>query len=61
VVAHCNFPWSVPVLPMQRVGFDTRQIMESAVNVIDLQRQGQRAPTVTRIGAVLEESGRTTP
>jgi DNA-binding LacI/PurR family transcriptional regulator/DNA-binding transcriptional regulator YhcF (GntR family) len=57
VVAHCNFPWSLPVLPMQRVGFDTRQIMEAAVNVIDLQRQGQRAPSVTRIGAVLEESG----
>ena len=58
VVAHCNFPWSAPVLPMQRVGFDTRQIMEMAVNVIDIQRQGQRAPSVTRVGAILEESGR---
>jgi DNA-binding LacI/PurR family transcriptional regulator len=59
VVAHCNFPWLAPsVLPMQRVGFDTRQIMETAVNVIDMQRQGQRAPTVTRIGAVLEEAAK---
>lgn len=59
VVAHCNFPWSSPsVLPMQRVGFDTRQILETAVNVIDIQRQGLRTPTVTRIGAVLEEQGR---
>jgi DNA-binding LacI/PurR family transcriptional regulator len=59
VVAHCNFPWLAPsVLPMQRVGFDTRQIMETAVNVIDMQRQGQRAPSVTRIGAVLEQAAR---
>lgn len=58
VVAHCNFPWSSPVLPMQRVGFDTRQIMETAVNVIDIQRQGRRAPSVTRIPALLEEPGR---
>jgi DNA-binding LacI/PurR family transcriptional regulator len=59
VVAHCNFPWLAPsVLPMQRVGFDTRQIMETAVNVIDLQRQGQRVPSVTRIGAVLEQAAR---
>jgi DNA-binding LacI/PurR family transcriptional regulator len=58
VVAHCNFPWSAPVLPMHRVGFDTRQIMETAVNVIDIQRQGQRAPSVTRVAAILEEPGR---
>ena len=62
VVAHCNFPWSAPsVLPMVRIGFDTRQILETAVNIIDVQRQGQPAPTVTRIGAVLEESGRSLP
>jgi LacI family transcriptional regulator len=58
VVAHCNFPWLAPsVLPLQRVGFDTRQIMETAVSVIDMQRQGQRAPKVNRIAAVLEETG----
>jgi DNA-binding LacI/PurR family transcriptional regulator len=57
VVAHCNFPWSAPsVLPIARIGFDTRQILETAVNIIDAQRQGRPAPTVTRIGAVLEES-----
>jgi DNA-binding LacI/PurR family transcriptional regulator len=59
VVAHCNFPWSTPsVLPIQRVGFNTRQIMETAVNVIDLQRQGQEVPNITRVEAVLEEAGR---
>jgi len=55
VVAHCNFPGSAPaVLPMQRVGFDTWQILETAVNVIDMQRQGERVASVTRIGAVPE-------
>lgn len=58
VVAHCNFPWSAPVLPMWRVGFDTRQIMETGVNVIDIQRQGKRPPSVTRVAAILEEPGR---
>ena len=62
VVAHCNFPWLAPsVLPMQRVGFDTRQIMETAVNVIDIQRQGHRAPKVTRIGPVLEGATKLVP
>lgn len=57
VVAHCNFPWLAPsVLPMQRVGFDTSQIMETAVNVIDMQRQGHRAPKITKIPAVLEQA-----
>jgi DNA-binding LacI/PurR family transcriptional regulator len=59
VVAHCNFPRSAPsVLPMHRVGFDTREVMETAVNVIDVQRQGRPAPMSTKISAVLEESSR---
>jgi DNA-binding LacI/PurR family transcriptional regulator/DNA-binding transcriptional regulator YhcF (GntR family) len=59
IVTHCNFPGYWPtVLPMQRVGFDTQQILETAVNLIDMQRQGQRAPAVTRIRAVREESVR---
>jgi len=57
VVAHCHFPRSSPsMMPMKRVGFDTQQVMETAVNIIDMQRQGLRAPAVTRISAVLEES-----
>jgi DNA-binding LacI/PurR family transcriptional regulator len=60
VVAHCNFPWLTPsVLPMQRIGFDTRQIMETAVNVIDMQRQDQAVQKVIRIPAVLESSAST--
>ena len=54
IVAHCNFPWSAPVLPMQRIGFDTMQILNTAIGVIDQQRQGQRVPSVTRVPAILE-------
>jgi DNA-binding LacI/PurR family transcriptional regulator/DNA-binding transcriptional regulator YhcF (GntR family) len=57
VVAHCHFPRSIPsVLPVKRVGFDTRQILETAVRLIDTQRQGNQVPGVTRISAVLEDS-----
>ena len=56
IVAHCNFPWSAPVLPMQRVGFDTMQILTTAIGVIDQQRQGQRVASVTRVPALLESS-----
>jgi DNA-binding transcriptional regulator YhcF (GntR family)/DNA-binding LacI/PurR family transcriptional regulator len=56
VVAHCHFPRSTAsMLPAQRVGFDVKQILQTAVDVIDMQRQGQRAPAVTRIAAILEK------
>ncbi|MDB5325248.1 MAG: hypothetical protein JWM57_817 [Phycisphaerales bacterium] len=54
IVAQCNFPWSTPVLPMTRIGFDTAHIMETALSVIDTLRQGQRAPAVTRVAAIVE-------
>ena len=54
VVAQCNFPWSSPVLPMTRIGFDTAEILETALAIIDAQRQGGRAPAVTRVAARIE-------
>lgn len=54
VVAHCNFPWSTPVLPMTRIGFNTRQLLEKAVEIIDLQCHGRRAPMATRMLAKIE-------
>lgn len=55
VVSHCNFPWLTPsVLPVQRVGFDTQQILAEALRVIDLQRQGQTPPPITLVKAVLQ-------
>lgn len=44
------------MLPIQRLGFDVKQILQTAVDVIDVQRQGQRAPAVTRIAAILGKS-----
>ena len=54
VIAHCNFPRPEPVLPMTRIGFDTGEMVETAIGVIDQQRQGQRVPSVTRVAAVVE-------
>jgi DNA-binding LacI/PurR family transcriptional regulator len=44
VVAHCNFPWPAPsVLPVQRLGFDAREILAACLASIDELRQGQPA------------------
>jgi GntR family transcriptional regulator, arabinose operon transcriptional repressor len=56
VVAHCNFPWSTPaVLPVQRVGFDTQEILDTALSIVDMQRQEQTPPAVTRVKAILQD------
>ena len=56
VVAHCNFPWSAPsVLPVQRVGFDTQEILDRALSIVDMQRRGQTPPAVTQVKAILKE------
>jgi DNA-binding LacI/PurR family transcriptional regulator len=57
IVAHCNFPRPVPVLPMTRIGFDTGAMVETAIGVIDQQRQGQRVASVTRVPAIIEAPG----
>jgi DNA-binding LacI/PurR family transcriptional regulator len=57
VIAHCNFPGSSAwLLPIKRVGFDLREMLEIAVNLIDTQRRGRLVPAVTRVAAILEES-----
>jgi DNA-binding LacI/PurR family transcriptional regulator len=56
VVSHCNFPRPEPVLPMTRIGFDTGAMVETAISVIDQQRQGTRVASVTRVPAVVESS-----
>lgn len=56
VVAHCNFPWPVPsALPVKRLGFNARQVMESCLACIDTQRDGAAWDQVVRIPAVFEE------
>jgi len=50
VVAHCN----VPLLPKAQVpvrflGFDSRRVMETCIEMIDRQRQGLEVPSMTWI------------
>lgn len=50
VVAHCNFPWPVPVqASIHRLGFDVPEIVAACVAGIDRQRAGGQAGAVTRI------------
>jgi DNA-binding LacI/PurR family transcriptional regulator len=57
IVSHCNFPRPEPVLPMTRIGFDTGAMVETAMAVIDQQRQGHRVPSATRVPAMVEPPG----
>ena len=55
VVAHCNFPWPAPsVVPVQRLGFDARQVMAACVESIDMQRRGETPPAFVSIRALFE-------
>ncbi len=56
VVAHCNFPWPTPsAVPVARLGYDARQVMQACLKVIDQQRRGEPVPEVTKINAVFED------
>jgi hypothetical protein len=56
VVAHCNFPYPTSsVVPVRRLGYDARSVLTACLELVDTQRQGRRAPAVTRIPAVFEE------
>ena len=55
VVAHCNFPWlGSTVLPIQRIGFDTRQLLQTGLALLDRQRRGEPVPPVTMLEALFE-------
>lgn len=55
VVAHCNWPWLAPsVLPMARIGFDVREVLRRAIQMIDQQQQGIPLATYQRVPAVFE-------
>lgn len=56
VVAHCNFPYPTPsALPVRRLGFDARRVLEACIRSIDSQRDNVEVPQVTNIKAVFEE------
>lgn len=52
VVAHCNFPWPAPsTLPVHRLGFDGRDVLNACLVQIDRQRAGQPITPDTLIAA----------
>ncbi len=55
VVAHCNFPWPTPsAVPVTRIGFDARQVLDACLEAIDAARHG-RGPTEINIPARFED------
>ena len=55
IVAHCNFPWPTPSLvPIQRLGFDAREILHGAIALMDAMRRGEKVPDFTDIPARFE-------
>ena len=56
IVAHCN--WSLPVtsaMPVTFLGFDSRLVLQTCLNVIDAQQRGEQVPPVTMSPALLAE------
>jgi DNA-binding LacI/PurR family transcriptional regulator len=55
VLAHCNFPWPTKsAVPVTRLGWDTRGILELALNVLDQTRR-KSSTTHSSVDAVFEE------
>jgi hypothetical protein len=54
LIATCNFPRPDAVVPMRRIGFNTAELLETAIMLIDQQRQGHQVPMATRVSAYVE-------
>jgi DNA-binding LacI/PurR family transcriptional regulator len=56
IVARCNLPWAgSSVVPVKRLGYDTRAVLQTCIELIDRQRRGESVPPVTTIVAKFEE------
>jgi DNA-binding LacI/PurR family transcriptional regulator len=56
VVAHCNFPWPTPsVMPVRRLGYDARRMLQLAIGEIDRQRAGGAASPRLDLAAQFED------
>ncbi|MCX5662691.1 MAG: GntR family transcriptional regulator [Planctomycetota bacterium] len=54
VVAHCNFPRiTTSLVPSSRVGFDARQVLVTAMDLIDRMQMGLETPEQTWIAAAV--------
>lgn len=56
VVAHGNFPWLTPSsMPVRRLGFDTRAMLGTCLDILDQLRAGLSVPTMTSMPALFED------
>ena len=59
VVARCNFPWAgASAVPVKRLGYDARELLEVSLDLINRQRRGEPVPSRTEVQAVFEEDTR---
>jgi DNA-binding LacI/PurR family transcriptional regulator len=66
VVAHCNWPFPVAsVVPVKRLGFDIRQVIETCLDVLEGLRRGETVAPIQLLPAMFEDEvlqdSRTTP
>ncbi|BCM92980.1 hypothetical protein IAD21_04865 [Abditibacteriota bacterium] len=55
IVTHCNFPYPTPaLLPVTRLGFDTRAVLNTCMQAIAAQRTRTPFAPLTRVPALLE-------
>lgn len=58
VVAHCNFPWPTrSVLPVTRLGIDTRAVLATALGLIEQFQVSPRAERITLDAVFEDEAG----
>jgi DNA-binding LacI/PurR family transcriptional regulator len=55
IVTHCNWPEPVTrVLPVTRLGFDVRQVLDRCIDCLDRQREGTTCDPITRVPPLTE-------
>ena len=56
LVGHANMPYAPEQpLPIRRVGFDARQVIQTVIDVLDRQRRHEPVPPVIEVGPVIDE------
>jgi hypothetical protein len=56
VVGHCNFPWPAPsMLPIRRLGFNAREVLDGSLALIADQRAGRQPRMETLVPARFED------
>jgi DNA-binding LacI/PurR family transcriptional regulator/DNA-binding transcriptional regulator YhcF (GntR family) len=55
IVVMAQFPWSPqPMVPVTRIGWETRKILAACIDCLDAQRRGEPLPVITPVPAVFE-------